>query len=79
MSANGLLLLKTAPGVRAYRLRFHVKVDQKAVQCFNRPCRSCIYQHLLAQTESLDEQLELDETTFGGLRAGPRGWGVEEK
>ena len=62
-------------GVPSYRQRFRSDASAAARERFYRLLRACC-----AQVEQLREPfegaIECDETTFGGARHGPRGWGA---
>ena len=62
-------------GVPSYRQRFRGDASAAARERFYRLLRACC-----AQAEQLREPfegaIECDETTFGGARHGPRGWGA---
>ena len=62
-------------GVPSYRQRFRSDASAAARERFYRLLRACC-----AQAEQLREPfegaIECDETTFGGARHGPRGWGA---
>lgn len=66
-------------GVPAYRLRFHIKASQKAVQRFFKLLRVCLYQNALPLLSEDRGTFEMDETMFGGYRPGHRGWGAAGK
>ena len=66
-------------GVPAYRLRFQVPLDQKTIERWFRILREAIYDHQIQQLSELSGEIEMDETMFGGYRAGKRGWGAAGK
>ncbi len=65
-------------GVPVYRQRFRGVASAPATERFYRLIRAC-----MAYDEQLREpfagELECDETTFGGVRPGKRGWGARGK
>jgi len=65
-------------GVPVYRLRFRSKVSDETIKKFFRVIRKllCIAEDC---TEPFTGEIECDETTFGGRRAGKRGWGAAGK
>ncbi|MCK8517364.1 IS1595 family transposase, partial [Methylonatrum kenyense] len=65
-------------GVPVYRLRFRVQVSAPAAERFYRLIRSACA-HVEELRAPMFGELELDETMFGGHRAGKRGWGAAGK
>ena len=63
-------------GVPAYRLRFQVPYSQLTIQRCFRMFRESIYQDVIKDLKPLSGEIEMDETMFGGKRAGKRGWGA---
>ena len=66
-------------GVPAYRLRFQVPYSQLTIQRCFRMFRETIYWNLIKDLQPLSGEIEMDETMFGGRRAGKRGWGASGK
>jgi transposase len=65
-------------GVPVYRQRFRGPASVRAIQRFYRLVRACCaYEEELR--ESFDGTIECDETMFGGVRRGKRGWGAAGK
>jgi len=64
-------------GVPAYRLRFIASVTRPTVEKFFRFLRGLIYDESIKELAKmkLSGKIEMDETMFGGKRAGKRGWG----
>ena len=66
-------------GVPAYRLRFQVPYSQLTIQRCFRMFRETIYLDTIKDLKPLSGGIEMDETMFGGRRAGKRGWGASSK
>jgi len=66
-------------GVPAYRLRHMVPVALATIERFYRVLRQAIYTASLQELRRVEGTVELDETMFGGRRAGKRGWGASGK
>ena len=66
-------------GVPAYRLRFQVPLNRKTIQRWFQILREIIYDIQLQALTELSGEIEMDETMFGGRRAGKRGWGAAGK
>jgi len=66
-------------GVPAYRLRFEVSLAPSTVLRIYRRIREAIYADSLQEGTLLGGLVEVDETMFGGRRAGKRGWGAAGK
>jgi transposase len=65
-------------GVPVYRQRFRGPASVRAIQRFYRLVRACCaYEEELR--ESFDGTIECDETMFGEVRRGKRGWGAAGK
>jgi len=65
-------------GVPVYRQRFRGRASAPATERFYRLARAvCAWQEELRSP--MAGQLEIDETTFGGVRHGKRGWGAAGK
>ncbi|MDO5611410.1 MAG: IS1595 family transposase [Pseudomonadota bacterium] len=62
-------------GVPSYRQRFGSTVSAASRERFYRLLRACCAQ-VEQLREPFDGAIECDETTFGGARHGPRGWGA---
>ena len=66
-------------GVPAFRIVKELDINKKTIERFFRLIREAIYNHSLIELKQLSGELEMDETMFGGRRAGKRGWGAEGK
>jgi transposase len=66
-------------GVPAFRVHREVGINVRTIERVFRVFRHAIYDHSLAELHKLKGKLEMDETMFGGRRAGKRGWGAEGK
>ena len=60
-------------GVPAYRLRFQVPYSKPTILKWFRILREVIYQDSIKDLKPLSGAIEMDETMFGGKRAGKRG------
>jgi transposase len=77
-ASKGRLLEMFVLGVPAYRQRFRSDTSAATRERFYRLARACCasVEHL---REPFEGAVECDETTFGGIRRGPRGWGARGK
>lgn len=66
-------------GVPAFRLKYVMPLTRQTVNKFFRFLRQLIYDELIKEAIKLDGPNEMDETMFGGKRAGGRGWGATGK
>ena len=66
-------------GVPVYRLRFQVPLDRKTLQRWFRILREAVYDREMKELASLNGEIEMDETMFGGRVPGKRGWGAAGK
>ena len=66
-------------GVPAYRLRFQVPYSKPTIIKWFRMLREVIYQNIIKDLKPLSGEIEMDETMFGGKKAGKRGWGATGK
>jgi len=68
-------------GVPAYRCRGYLSVSLKTAQRIYTLFRYTIYDHSMIQFHAmiLSEEIEMDETLYGGYRKGKRGWGTAGK
>jgi len=68
-------------GVPAYRIRNYTEVSLKTIQKVYTIIRQAIYEEMIKEIKaaSFSGQIEIDETMFGGKRAGKRGWGASGK
>ena len=76
---KGRLLEFFCLGVPAYRLRFQVPLDSKAVQRWFRILRGAIYGQVMQELSELSGEIEMDESMFGGRVPDKRGWGAAGK
>ena len=76
---KGRLIEYFCLGVPAYRLRFQVPYSQLTIQRCFRIFRESIYWNVIKDLQPLSGEIEMDETMFGGRRAGKRGWGASGK
>ena len=61
-------------GIPAFRLRFQVSYSKSTILRWFRNLREVIYQDSIKDLKPLSGEIEMDETMFGGRRAGKRGW-----
>ena len=66
-------------GVPAFRIHREVGINVKTIERIFRVFRKAIYDNSLSELHRLKGKIEMDETMFGGYRAGRRGWGAEGK
>lgn len=68
-------------GVPAYRMKDYIDVSLKTIQKVFTTIRQAIYDQTLNELKEADVsgEVEIDETMFGGRRAGKRGWGASGK
>jgi len=67
-----------ALGVPAFRISKGLSLSKKAIERFFKLIRKVLYNQSLIELHHLSGELELDETMFGGKRAGKRGWELKE-
>jgi transposase len=66
-------------GIPAYRVAKNLNLSIDTVGRLFLKLREAIYENSLSELKQLSGELELDETMFGGRRAGKRGWEAEGK
>jgi len=68
-------------GVPGYRMEQYIGVSLKTIHKIFTIIRQSIYDQAVAELKeaNISGEVELDETMFGGKRAGKRGWGASGK
>jgi transposase len=68
-------------GVPANRIKQYTDISLKTVHRVFTIIREAIYEQALKELEEaqIHGEIEMDETMFGGYRAGKRGWGASGK